>query len=61
MVRNNSNRHWFATISNHTIRIARPKTVKIAVKALQFFMLKIGFKSRDSIRQRFPKGPKIEN
>ena len=35
-VRGDSNRHRFAAISNHTIRIARPKTVQIAVQALLF-------------------------
>ena len=48
-VRNDSNRHWLAMISNCTIRIVRPKTVRIAVKALRCFTFKIGFKSRDSI------------
>ena len=33
-VRNDSNRHRFAAISNRTIRIARPKPVRVAVKAL---------------------------
>ena len=33
-VRSDSNRHWFAAISHGTIRIARPKTVRIAGEAL---------------------------
>ena len=36
-VHNDSNRHRFAAISNCTIRAARPKTVRLAVKALLFF------------------------
>ena len=36
-VRSDSNRHRFAAISNRTIRAARPKTVRIAGKALLFF------------------------
>ena len=35
-VRNDSSCHWFAAIWNRTIRIARPKTVQTAVKALLF-------------------------
>ena len=31
------NRRWFAAISNRTIRIARPKAARIAVKALFFW------------------------
>ena len=34
-----SNRHRFATISNCTIRAARPKTNRIAVKVLLFSLL----------------------
>ena len=48
-----SNRHRFAAISNRMIRIAGPKTFRIAIKVLPFFTFKIGFKSRDSIRWRF--------
>ena len=36
VVRSNSNRHRCAAVSNRTIRITRPKTVRIAVKALLF-------------------------
>ena len=35
----NSHRHLFAAISNRTIRNARPKTVRIAVKVLLFSLL----------------------
>ena len=41
-IRSDSNRHWFAAISNRTIRIARPETVRIAVKALLIFTFKLG-------------------
>ena len=34
-LRSDSKRHRFATISNHTIRIARPKTVRIAVNSVK--------------------------
>ena len=44
-VHNDSNRLRCATNSNRTIRIARPKTVRIAVKALPFLHFKKGFKS----------------
>ena len=36
-VRSDSNCHRFAAISNLTIRIARPKTVRTAVKVLLFY------------------------
>ena len=49
-VRSDSKRHRSAATSNRAIRIARPKTVRIAVKASPFFTFKIGFKSRNLIR-----------
>ena len=52
-VHNESNCHRFAAISNRTIRIARSKTVRIAVKALLHVTFNIGFQSRDSIRFGF--------
>ena len=44
-VRSDSNRHWRAAIYNRTIRIARPKAIRIAVKALLLLSFTIGFKS----------------
>ena len=45
--RSDSNRHRFAAITDRTIRVARPKTVRIAVKALLLITLKtrLGFKN----------------
>ena len=58
VVRNDSNRHRFAAISNRMIRTERPKTVRVAVKALVLSLLRYvshrpirfasDFESRDS-------------
>ena len=42
-VRSGSNRHRFAAISNRTVRTARPKTVRIAVKVLLILYFKDRF------------------
>ena len=46
-VRSNSNHHRFAVIANRTIRITRPKAIRITAKPFQFF------KSHDSRHRPF--------